>query len=249
MSASAKFSTKVQADLGSYVYLYIDPRNDTPFYVGKGRANRCFAHLRADDGSEKAKILRELQATGTKPQIEILRYGLTDDEASLVESCVIDLLDLEKLTNKVRGKHWKRGPRGSVDDIRVTLEARPVEITHPVILINIAQLYRPGMSPPELYDATRHAWRVNPSRHPAEYALAIQGGIVREVYEIAQWFPAGTTYRTNDQHGERRHDSDPTRFEFVGHLAEPDVRKRYLHKSVEDYFVQGAQNPIKYIHC
>ncbi|MCB1281343.1 MAG: hypothetical protein KDB18_07450 [Salinibacterium sp.] len=249
MSASAKFSTKVQSDLGSYVYLYIDPRNDKLFYVGKGRANRCFAHLRTDDGSEKAKILRELHATGKKPQIEILRYGLTDDEASLVESCVIDLLDLEKLTNKVRGKHWRRGPRGSVEDIRVTLEARPVTITDPVILINIAQLYRPGMSAPELYDSTRHAWKVNPDRHPAKHALAIHGGIVREVYQIACWFPAGTTYRTNDQHGERRHDADPTRFEFVGHLAEPEIRKRYLHKSVERYFKPGAQNPIKYIKC
>ncbi len=249
MTPPAKFSSKVSSDLGSYVYLYIDPRDDKPFYVGKGRGNRCFAHLSVTGDNEKARILKELRANKLEPQIEILRYGLTDEQAELVESCVIDLLGLEQLSNKVRGKHWRRGPRGSVEDIRVTLEARPVEIKHAVILINIAQLYRPGMSAPELYDSTRHAWRVRPERHSAEYAFAIQGGIVRGVYEIAQWFPAGTTYRTNDQHGERRHDADPTRFEFVGHLAEPDIRKRYLHKSVEDYFAQGAQNPIKYINC
>jgi len=28
-----------------YVYLYIDPRNQKPFYVGKGSGNRMYEHL------------------------------------------------------------------------------------------------------------------------------------------------------------------------------------------------------------
>lgn len=39
--------------LGYYVYLYIDPRDNRPFYVGKGKNNRVFAHL--DDRNESAK--------------------------------------------------------------------------------------------------------------------------------------------------------------------------------------------------
>ncbi len=249
MKTHTKFSKKVRSELRSYVYLYIDPRNERPFYVGKGTGNRCFAHLGGKGDSEKNAVLKELRAIGLEPQIDILRYALTDDEASLVESCVIDLLGLDALTNKVHGKHWKRGPKGSVEDIRVTLEAAPADITDPVIIINIAQLYRPGMSAPELYDATRHAWRVCPDRHEPDFALAVAGGIIREVYEIAQWFPAGATYRTNDQHGERRHDGDEDRREFVGRIAEPATRKRYRHRSIEAYLTKGAQNPIKYVNC
>ncbi len=34
---------------GHYVYRLIDPRNGETFYVGKGRGNRVFQHVRASD--------------------------------------------------------------------------------------------------------------------------------------------------------------------------------------------------------
>lgn len=49
-----KFPASVSKKLGSYVYLYIDPRDGVPFYVGKGTGNRCFAHLSAAGDSAKA---------------------------------------------------------------------------------------------------------------------------------------------------------------------------------------------------
>lgn len=33
-----------------YVYVYIDPRNGEPFYIGRGKGNRMFSHL--DDPSD-----------------------------------------------------------------------------------------------------------------------------------------------------------------------------------------------------
>ena len=39
-----------------YVYVYSDPRNNQPFYIGKGNGNRAFAHL--GDKSESAKVGR-----------------------------------------------------------------------------------------------------------------------------------------------------------------------------------------------
>ena len=41
-----KFSHEVVSELGSYVYMLKDPRNDSMFYVGKGRGNRVFDHVR-----------------------------------------------------------------------------------------------------------------------------------------------------------------------------------------------------------
>jgi hypothetical protein len=44
----------------------------------------------------------------------------------------------------------------------------------------------------ELYEATRGIWVVNPPRNKATYAMGVYQGIVREVYQIEQWHPAGT---------------------------------------------------------
>jgi hypothetical protein len=48
----------VAAKLGWYVYLMTDPGSGQPFYVGRGRGDRCFRHLRAarvGDGGEPGK--------------------------------------------------------------------------------------------------------------------------------------------------------------------------------------------------
>ena len=42
--------------LKSYVYVYIDPRNGEPFYIGKGQGNLLFSHL--DDQSDTDKVVR-----------------------------------------------------------------------------------------------------------------------------------------------------------------------------------------------
>jgi len=105
-------------------------------------------------------------------------------------------------------------------------------ITDPVILIRINRLFRPGLSPEELYDVTRSSWVVGPRRGGARYAFAVFRADVIEVYEIDNW------QRT--AHG---------RWEFRGRLAPDPVRSRYAGTSVKSYFKPGNQNPILYINC
>ena len=44
--ARDKFPPGVEKRLNWYVYRLIDPRNGETFYVGKGRGNRIFAHVK-----------------------------------------------------------------------------------------------------------------------------------------------------------------------------------------------------------
>lgn len=55
------FPEEVVSHLGAYVYRLIDPRNGETFYVGKGRGNRIFAHIRAEPGLEGDEIDNKLK--------------------------------------------------------------------------------------------------------------------------------------------------------------------------------------------
>ena len=242
-----KFPPKVREKLKYYVYLYIDPRDGKPFYVGKGKGNRAFGHLSDTSETEKVQFIQELHSLGLEPQIELLKYGLTEEEALLVEATAIDLIDVKKLTNLSRGHGSRHGSRANVKDIVASLGARDVEVVDPAILININRAYRYGMLPIELYDATRSAWKVGARREKARFALSVYRGVVREVYEIAEWIPGRSSMRHNDK--EEYYDPIQKRWEFVGKIADDSVRKRYCGRSVAKYFPKGARNPIMYVNC
>jgi hypothetical protein len=243
---TSSFSPAVARKLGYYVYLYIDPFTDEVFYVGKGTGNRAFSHLNEDTDKEKAKRIKAIRKEGEEPKIEILVHGLKDEATALkIEAAVIDLIGKDKLTNRVKGYHSKSSGRMNLEQIRSLYEAKPVKITEPAILIRINQMYRHTMSPIELYEATRGAWVIGENRNKAKYAFAVYVGIVREVYEIQGWFPFGSTEMfTRDYDVE----DDPRRWEFVGRIAKPDVRKKYLYGSVTHYYPKTSQNPITYVN-
>jgi uncharacterized protein len=235
------FTDEICAELKYYVYVYLDPTSKEIFYVGHGKGNRAFDHLADTSESEKCARVRAIREAGRQPVIEILVHGLDRATALQVEAAAIDLIGAEQLTNVVRG--WRSGVYGrmTVDQVRAQYAAAEVEITHPCILIRINDLFRYGMAPIELYDATRGVWKAGPNRAKAKYALAIFDGVVQEVYEIAGWFAGGSTLYTRD-------DTDaPDRWEFVGRVAPERIRDRYRFRAVRRYFPQGAQNPIRYV--
>jgi len=171
----------------------------------------------------------------------MLRFGLNDDQATLLEAAIIDLLGLNNLTNKVRGEHSRSFGRVTVDELLLQKTAKPAKIEHPALLITINRLYRSDMSSQELLEATRGIWKLGERRAKAEIAMAVYQGIVREVYRIKSWHPAGTLiYRTRDSVKFK----NSRRWEFDGEVA-TDLRQQYLHKSVG----KSGQNPIRYVKC
>lgn len=109
------FKQSVIEGLKCYVYVLVDPRNNCIFYVGKGSGNRVYQHVQAalveDSPSLKLSTIREIKELGLDVKYYIIRHNLTEQEAYLVESSIIDLLTYPAfnkeniLTNLVSGHH------------------------------------------------------------------------------------------------------------------------------------------------
>lgn len=75
-----------------YVYILYDPRNDKPFYVGKGRKYRLSAtiNVKQTGNSLKRKFLSEISAVGLEPRIEIVAEYVEELDALNHEKELID---------------------------------------------------------------------------------------------------------------------------------------------------------------
>lgn len=237
-----KLSSTLIESLGHYVYLYINPLDNKVFYVGKGSGNRVLQLDRKN--TEFKETLEKIQKEGKEPIIEILAHGLQDDiTAKKIEAAAIDLIGIENLCNSVRGWESVEFGRMPLSELIPIYNKEKAIIDDPVILIRINKLYHYGITERELYDATRGIWKIGENRDIAIYAFAVFGGIVREVYKIREWLPAGTTFST------RGNLYDEERWEFVGEIAPDEIRNKYIFKSVEEYLPNHAQNPIRYVNC
>jgi hypothetical protein len=232
----------VAEKLGWYVYLYVDPRDGSIFYVGKGKGQRALAHLSDDAESRKVRTIAALRAAGMAPRLEVLAHALPDEETAFrVEAAVIDALGLERLTNEVRGWRSVQTGRLPIDALVAYYAAEPVEIVDPSLLVRINRLFRHGMPAEELYEVTRGVWKLGVRRESARYAMAVFEGVVREVYVIEAWHPAGSTpYRFRELTDRKG------RWEFTGQVAPEAIRSRYFGKSVAAYFRKGLQSPVVY---
>jgi len=242
----ANIPPEVAHHLGYYVYLYIDPRTGKPFYVGKGQGQRALSHLSAEGESRKARILAELKELGVSPQIDILTHALPNEETALrIEAAIIDFFGLDVLSNTVRGWQSIQLGRMPLKELVTYYAATPVDIDDPVLLIRINKLYRHCMTATELYEATRGVWKLGERREKAKFAFAVFEGVVREVYEVHTWHPAGS------QHYESRAADGVTlkgRWEFRGQVASDKIRSKYVDHSVKKYLAPKAQNPIAYVN-
>jgi uncharacterized protein len=240
-----RFAPELTRLLKSYVYIYSDPANGQPFYVGKGRGNRAFAHLKETDEKAKTLRIRAIRARGQEPQIDILCYGISNAMASLVEASAISLLGRPPLLNLVGGDFTMGFGRVSVGELMMRESAKPAEIKEASILIRINKLYRSNMNAQELYEVTRGIWKLGLRRYKAKYAMAVYQGIVREVYQIDRWVPAGfSEYLTRKQEDVTKRG----RWEFEGKV-EKKLSRRYVGKSVRKYFSKYSQSPFHYIGC
>ena len=113
---------------------------------------------------------------------------------------------------------------------------------YPTIVIRVNRLYRPGMTPKDLYEVTRGNWRVNYNVvKRAKFALSVARQTVQEVYRIEGWeTPAGVRIADDSC------DFSFGRIRFVGNQADAAVRDEFIGKSTTHLFRQGDAYPVRY---
>ncbi len=247
------FSTPVKRDLKYYVYLYSHPDTNEIFYVGEGKGDRVFSHMKDLGESKKVEYIKDLERQGLQPKIEILIHGVEDKlSVKRIESSVIDLIGINNLTNIRSGYKSTSHGRMSIEQVNAIYGKEKAEISEPSILFRINQAFRYSMNEIELYDYTRGQWGVNIHRaKKAQLAFSIYGGIVQEVYSILGWFKAGSTFsvRKDNKYIKRKaNEKMEKRYEFIGDIAPPSIRKKYQYKSVNHYFKSGSRSSFMYLN-
>jgi len=235
------FPPGVAEKLKTYVYRLLDPRNGETFYVGKGRGNRVFSHIRlmpkldGDDVDNKAKRIREIHAGGLEVGHVIHRHGLDDTTAFEVEAALIDAYP--GLTNVVNGAGSNDYGAMHAKEIITRYSAKPAAFRHKALLISVNR----SVSEASLYDATRYAWKINPKKaRQAEVILATVQGLIVGAFVAHHWLEATAANFPGRE-------PVPGRFGFIGEEAPAALKALYVGKRVPDeYRRPGAANPVKY---
>ena len=66
-----------------YIYKLVDPRNNQPFYIGKGTGSRAQTHLHncaAVKNQHKENKIAAIRAAGLEPQIEYIAENIIDED-------------------------------------------------------------------------------------------------------------------------------------------------------------------------
>lgn len=241
MGECESFPPDVAQKLGWYVYRLIDPRNGETFYVGKGKGNRVFSHIRGekdlegDDLDNKLKRIREIRLAGFEVAHVIHRHGMDEKTALEVEAALIDAYP--GLTNIVGGTGASDYGVMHAKEIIRRYSAEPAVFQHKAILIAVNR----SAAERSLYDATRYAWKISKAKaKQADVVLATMHGLIVGAFVVHDWLeatPANFPGR----------DDAPGRLGFVGEEAPDPIKQLYVGKRVPDeYRRRSAANPIKY---
>lgn len=271
------FPPGVATKLGWYVYLLCEPRAGRPVLVGRGRGDRCFDHVRAargpwrgpDDGSPPSvdgdhrsdafpglDQIRRVEAADGPVRVEILRWGMSADEAKLAEVVATDALGMPVDTKR-------RSQRQAASELGARLAKRAkFKQEHPTVLLRIG-----GQGAGTEYEEVRHGWRIGRrwtdprGPHSPRWAVLVAGELVVAVYRIEGWEPTPLPGPPGPP-GPSRTARSTYRHSFIGE-RDDRLEGRYLGRSVASYLgtgigartgtgvppAIGAPNQVAYVWC
>lgn len=195
-----KFSQLTIEEIKYYVYCLVNPIDNKIFYVWKWEGNRVFQHakwiIEKDSLSEKEEVIKKILNQNKKVEYFILRHKLTDNEAFLLESVLIDLLtyksfyfkwwaDLKNLVQWYNKSLYWLFTTEEIEAIYWSEELCLENIKHNLMIININKTYKSWIS---LYEATRKSWKINKNKiENIEYYICEYKWILRAIFKFDSW--------------------------------------------------------------
>ena len=84
-SIDIDFAKYIEGDTSMYyIYEYVDPRNNLPFYIGKGSGQRKFGHLKetleSTDNKKKYFKIQKIKSLGMEPIINVIIDNIKDED-------------------------------------------------------------------------------------------------------------------------------------------------------------------------
>lgn len=252
--------------LGYYVYALVDPRDKQIFYVGKGKNDRVLQHAEGikstekdEDDTEKIVLIKEILAEGKKVEYYILRHGLTEKEAYIVESSIIDLLtyqafqeqNIEHLTNIQSGHHQSVSGIKTLKEIEEYYGAEEYDLEPKIkeginfiaIKLNSNKLHNEYED--NLFKQTSFCWRVSLDRaNKCHYVLALVNGIVRGIFPCYHAWRQTFEDEVDPKYPQDRNRHCFGRIEPQNPQELEELKKELIGKRIKG--LHNAQNPVAY---
>lgn len=248
-----------------YVYALFEKGEAIPFYIGKGESGRIFSHKAEvfkinienlefldipDEELEKKVISNKINTIlKNKGEIEhvIVKFGLTNQEAFVAESALINLFNFskgkqnkEKLTNIVSGHRTDLEKELEIISKDKQTKARTVEnfitnypleevcldeLSEKIIVIKINKTYRYDDTYEDVYERVRGVWNISENKiEKIDYVLAAYNGICVGVYKPENWIKASEHTLENPFPKDRGGEEDIVKYNSISDLKKNDKK-------------------------
>ena len=231
-----EFSNNTVPALKSYVYGLKYPNTERNyFYIGKGTGNRVFSHvnqkIKSGIKDPKFDVIQSLKKLGG-PEIDIIRRGLTNEEALLLEASLIDVFGVKQITNKVKGVDSDKYGIMSLKNIEANYKGKDFDADISAVCFKINQAWHKDMTVEHLYNKVRGNWVLNINRaKKAEYGIGVCDGVIRGIYKICNWERGRSSTRSH-------------RYFFNGYKEEK--MQRYVGYNLANHPGHAVRGPLFY---
>jgi hypothetical protein len=182
-----KFSPSTKTFLKHYVYQLRDSRNQEVFYIGRGKNDRVFNHVKNSLNKnkleiEKSKRINQIESDGGKVIEQIVAHSLNEKEAMVIESTLIKSYTLKKLTNQVHG--YQGNVPIDVKEIEISISKPITYFPFNALFLKINRLWNDKATEEELHDAIRGFWRLNKKNfYKIQFIIGVTNGISRVIVQ------------------------------------------------------------------